>query len=133
MINSWTVDELYKRLGEPSKIAISLDDDSDQGSEDGGLPLSGPQYAVPPIGVVELWTLCAENPTIRIIDFGESWVCSEPGSPLPAGCKTPGTVRKVAPPEVLVIQSPDDVGAASDVGSLRALHLSYSGTGHFSG
>jgi len=111
VINSWTVDELYERLGKPSKIAISLDNEDD-------LPLSPPQYAILPIDVVKLWVLCAENPTVHIINFGESWICSEPGSPLPAGRETPGTARKVAPPEILVIQSFDDVGAASDVWTL---------------
>jgi serine/threonine protein kinase len=129
VLNSWTVDELYQKLGEPSQLMISFDDSDSDSNDD--QPLSLPKYAVPPIDVVKLWMLCAENPMVRIIDFGESWVSSKPGSPLPTGWGTPGTPRQVAPPEIVMPESPDDIGAASDVWTLACTAFEFFGCGAF--
>jgi hypothetical protein len=116
-IHEWSVEEVYAALGHPVKMSIQDALHYECGNHPPDAPVSAhqPQYLVYPPSVSRFWALCSSAPTIRIIDFTESF-------PVPCAAdaehrRLPGTPRSVAAPEILLNLS-SKVTMAIDVWAL---------------
>jgi serine/threonine-protein kinase SRPK3 len=107
----WTVDQVYAALGgEP--IAVPFSDALDVESTSGGTPSHQPKYLIRPPSVETFFALCNSSaPSIRVIDFGQSFHLPFPGNTIP------GTPLPFAAPELLLNQ-PTAVSEGIDIWAL---------------
>jgi serine/threonine protein kinase len=112
-INSWTVEEVHAALGgEPDTDPFPADRYPSAASVTPGGSSHQPKYLVYPPDVSRLFALCNTSaPSIRVIDFGESFF-------LPfTGQAVPGTPMHFAAPELL-LDLPADVSQSIDIWAL---------------
>ncbi|KAA8892829.1 kinase-like domain-containing protein [Sphaerosporella brunnea] len=131
-IHEWSVEEVYAALGHPREIPMheALQNGWDIMAPHDPVSAHQPQCLVYPPAVSRLWALCCSSPpTIRIIDFTESFPEPWAAAAAAENRHLPGTPRSVAAPELLLNLS-TKVTKAIDVWALGCVIFELVSQGH---